>query len=305
MDRHSDKVYKYTEYAGVLAACSSRMLTQPFDVLKVRLQLQIEPIKSADSSKYQSIFHSIRTIYKEERLRAFWKGHVPSQVSAVLHGFIQFGVYSRLSDAMKRTKTFENHPKLQNFLCGFLSGSAALTAVTPIDIVKTRLIAQDPGKGYGNLIDGLRLICKEEGFRGLYRGYIPSLIEYGPMVGGQFMFYNFFGDLLGYLFKQQNGQLPVYLLFAAGSLSGITMKVIVYPADLVKKRLQIQGFAENRKGFGQHVTCANMTSCFREIIRNEGLLGCYKGMTPAVLKSSITVATYFTFYDLFLTFLNQ
>jgi solute carrier family 25 thiamine pyrophosphate transporter 19 len=36
-----------------------------------------------------------------------------------------------------------------------------------------------------------------------------------------------------------------------GSLAGLVAKVVVYPLDLSKKRLQVQGFEEARLHFGR------------------------------------------------------
>lgn len=37
----------------------------------------------------------------------------------------------------------------------------------------------------------------------------------------------------------------------AGSLAGIAGKLLTYPLDLSRKRMQLQGFQEARVGFGQ------------------------------------------------------
>lgn len=39
--------------------------------------------------------------------------------------------------------------------------------------------------------------------------------------------------------------------FSSGFLSGLMSKVLVYPLDLVKKRLQLQDFIHSRHGFGK------------------------------------------------------
>lgn len=48
---------------------------------------------------------------------------------------------------------------------------------------------------------------------------------------------------------------------------------MVYPMDLAKKRMQIQGFGEHRKNYGTHFSCNGMLDCFRITVRQEGLLG--------------------------------
>lgn len=56
-------------------------------------------------------------------------------------------------------------------------------------------------------------------------------------------------------------------------MAGFLSKVMVYPMDLAKKRMQIQGFAEHRKNYGFHFSCNGMLDCFRITVRQEGLLG--------------------------------
>ncbi|AJW17840.1 BPK_HP2_G0053590.mRNA.1.CDS.1 [Saccharomyces cerevisiae] len=56
--------------AGAIAGMPAAFLTTPFDVIKTRLQ--IDPRKG--ETKYNGIFHAIRTILKEESFRSFFKG---------------------------------------------------------------------------------------------------------------------------------------------------------------------------------------------------------------------------------------
>lgn len=56
-------------------------------------------------------------------------------------------------------------------------------------------------------------------------------------------------------------------------MAGFLSKVMVYPMDLAKKRMQIQGFGEHRKNYGAHFACNGMLDCLKTTVRQEGLLG--------------------------------
>lgn len=68
-------------------------------------------------------------------------------------------------------------------LCG-IGGSLACglthTAITPLDLVKCRL--QVDSAKYKNLINGFKVTLKEEGRKGLYRGWAPTAWGYSAQV---------------------------------------------------------------------------------------------------------------------------
>ena len=67
-------------------------------------------------------------------------------------------------------------------------------------------------------------------------------------------------------------------------MSGIVSKVLLLPFDVVKKRLQIQGFEEARMSFGEVKRYSGMLDCFTRIVKDEGATGLFKGFGPSVLK---------------------
>lgn len=63
------------------------------------------------------------------------------------------------------------------------------------------------------------------------------------------LIYNNFDSVL--VSNKTENKLPIYGTLSCGSLAGICSKFMIYPLDVAKKRLQIQGFESSRKGFGK------------------------------------------------------
>ena len=72
-------------------------------------------------------------------------------------------------------------------LGGILSCGITHTALTPLDLVKCR-IQVDPGKFKG-IFSGFSVTYKEDGMRGLGRGWAPTCIGYSLQGLGKFGFY--------------------------------------------------------------------------------------------------------------------
>ena len=75
---------------------------------------------------------------------------------------------------------------------------------------------------------------------------------------------------------------------ACGAISGMASKILLLPFDVIKKRLQIQGFEQARQSFGQVKVYTGMSNCFWTIISDEGISGLYKGAAASVLKVSLS-----------------
>lgn len=87
---------------------------------------------------------------------------------------------------------------------------------------------------------------------------------------------------------------------ACGALSGVISKTVVYPLDMVRKRLQIQGSEQQRSiaGNASRGSAAPTTvwKCMVHIVRQEGYLALYKGLLPGILKAApASAVTFFVF----------
>ena len=86
----------------------------------------------------------------------------------------------------------------------------------------------------------------------------------------------------------------------AGSISGALSKLVVYPLDTVKRRLQAQALVLSTDGINSnnhfHQCYRGMWDCFVTIYRREGYAAFYRGMVPSVLKTTISTSLSFALY---------
>ena len=66
---------------------------------------------------------------------------------------------------------------------------------------------------------------------------------------------------------------------------------------MVKKRLQVQGFAHARKAFGETHHYTGFLNCISTISRKEGVLGLFKGLSPSLVKAVVTAGVSFCVYE--------
>jgi len=155
---------------------------------------------------------------------------------------------------------------------GILSCGITHTAVTPLDLVKCR-IQTNPAK-YKSVFNGFSVTLKEEGVRGLGRGWAPTCIGYSLQGLGKFGLYEafkiFYADLLG---DELSYTWRTSLYLAASASAEFFADIALCPLEACKVRIQTQA------------GCAKeLRTVFPQILRTEGFAGLYKGISPLWMR---------------------
>ena len=144
---------------------------------------------------------------------------------------------------------------------------------------------------YNSLLGAVREIRRDEGWKGFFRGIGPGVGQIVPFMGIFFATYENLRVSMAHLNMPWGSGTAT-----AGVIASVLAKTAVFPLDLVRKRIQIQGPTRNRYAHGNVPEYKSATRAIAMIARAEGLRGLYKGLPIALTKaapaSAITVWTY-------------
>ncbi|XP_065017101.1 mitochondrial phosphate carrier protein 3, mitochondrial-like isoform X2 [Musa acuminata AAA Group] len=151
---------------------------------------------------------------------------------------------------------------------GIASCGLTHTAVTPLDLVKCNMQI-DPAK-YKSISSGFGVLLKEQGFRGFFRGWVPTLLGYSAQGACKFGFYEYFKKYYSDIAGPEFASKYKTLIYLAGSASAeVIADVALCPFEAVKVRVQTQpGFARG------------LSDGLPRFVKSEGALGLYKGIVP-------------------------
>lgn len=183
------------------------------------------------------------------------------------------------------------------FVSGGLSGITSAAATYPLDLLRTRLSAQRNAMYYRGIWHALETICREEGFRGLYKGLQATLLGVGPSIAISFAVYE---SLKSYWQSQRPNDSTSAVTLTCGALSGVASSTATFPLDLVRRRMQLEGAAGHACVHRNGILCT-----FRHIFRTEGLRGFYRGILPEYFKVVPGVGIAFMTFETLKTLLSH
>lgn len=283
--------------AGAASGAVTRLVCQPLDVAKIRLQLQSE---LGAARKYRHIGELLLKMTREEGLSSLWKGHVPAQLLSVTYGLASFAVFESLASSLTSEEENTQYRALVHFVAGSVGGCVGTLASFPCDVVRTRLVAQQASV-YTGTRDAVAQLYASGGLGAFYRGFVPACLSVAPQSGLQFGLYSLLTQAIGgwALVTSDRGVTSISTRgsLVCGAMAGMATKTILYPLDVVKKRIQVSGWTAGREGLGATPAYSSMRSCFLSIIRVEGARSLYRGFTPALIKAMTTTSIHFTAYE--------
>ncbi|KAJ5273643.1 mitochondrial thiamine pyrophosphate transporter [Penicillium angulare] len=289
---------RQTVLAGGIAGLISRFCIAPLDVVKIRLQLQIHSLSdpashaSIEGPVYKGTLSTMRAIVRQEGITGLWKGNIPAEMMYVCYGALQFTAYRTTTQFLAELDPYRLPPSLESFISGAAAGATATATTYPLDLLRTRFAAQGPEQIYTSLRSSINEIARQEGPAGFFRGCSAAVIQIVPYMGLFFTAYEGFRPIMSRVDQLPFGTGDA----AAGVVASVLAKTGVFPLDLVRKRLQVQGPTRTRyvhrnipeyRGVGKTITM---------ILRTQGVRGLYRGLTVSLLKaapaSAVTMWTY-------------
>ncbi|XP_044533837.1 phosphate carrier protein, mitochondrial isoform X1 [Gracilinanus agilis] len=157
-------------------------------------------------------------------------------------------------------------------LGGIISCGTTHTAVVPLDLVKCRMQV-DPQK-YKGIFNGFSITLREDGVRGLARGWAPTFIGYSMQGLCKFGFYEAFKVLYSNILGEENSYLWRTSLYLAASASAeFFADIALAPMEAAKVRIQTQpGYANT------------LREAAPKMFKEEGLFAFYKGVAPLWMR---------------------
>ncbi|KAF9012674.1 mitochondrial carrier domain-containing protein [Cyathus striatus] len=281
--------------AGGMAGACEALVCQPLDTIKVRMQLS----KSgrAPGTKARGFIATGIFIVKRETPLALYKG-----LGAVLSGivpkmairFASFETYKGWLADKETGKTSVGNI----FIAGLGAGtSEAVAVVTPMEVVKIRLQAQqhslaDPMEAprYRNAGHAVYTIVREEGIATLYRGVSLTALRQATNQGANFTAYQEIKKV-AHKFQPELTDLPSYQHMIIGLISGAMGPFSNAPIDTIKTRLQRATAIPGQSAFQR------IAAIGADMWKTEGVRSFYKGITPRVLRVAPGQAIVFAVYE--------
>ncbi|KAE9588853.1 putative mitochondrial carrier domain-containing protein [Lupinus albus] len=240
IEMYSPAFYAACTAGGILSCGLTHMTVTPLDLVKCNMQI--------DPAKYKSISSGFGVLLKEQGVKGFFRGWVPTLLGYSAQGACKFGFYEFFKKYYSDIAGPEYATKYKTLI--YLAGSASAEviadiALCPFEAVKVRVQTQ-PGFARG-LSDGLPKFVKSEGTLGLYKGLVPL---WGRQIPYTMMKFASFETIVELIYKHAiprpksecSKGLQLGVSFAGGYIAGVLCAIVSHPAD------NLVSFLNNAKG---------------------------------------------------------
>ncbi|KAJ2601139.1 Mitochondrial oxaloacetate carrier protein [Coemansia sp. RSA 1722] len=305
--KKSDSIL-FAWFAGSLASCGAVTFTNPFEVVKTRLQLQGELARATPNmvKPYHNVAQAFWVIGRNEGIRGLQKGLGPGYMYQIMLNGTRLGFYEPVKNILYSVFTGHSSDGQKqviplNVAAGGLCGMAGAALGSPFFLVKTRMQSASDFAAVGfqhrykSSLDGLRRIWSEGGVRGLYRGMDAAMMRAGAGSSVQLATYDhfksFFSTRLAHRGLDGNSMATHFL---ASMVTGFFVCLVMNPFDVVSTRMYNQKAGANGHGGALY---KNPLQCFYKTVTTEGLFSLYKGFLAHYLRLGPHTILMFVFME--------
>ncbi|CAJ2502777.1 Uu.00g101710.m01.CDS01 [Anthostomella pinea] len=189
-------------FCGGIAGITSVFLTYPLDIVRTRLSIQsasFAALSSTPRDQLPGMWSTLAMMYKNEGgIPALYRGIIPTVAGVAPYVGLNFMTYEFVRKYLT-PEGDQNPSAARKLLAGAVSGAVAQTCTYPFDVLRRRFqINTMSGMGYQykSIGDAIRVIIKQEGPRGLYKGLIPNLLKVAPSMAANWLSFEVTRDFL-------------------------------------------------------------------------------------------------------------
>ncbi|KAK2653066.1 hypothetical protein Ddye_012922 [Dipteronia dyeriana] len=280
--------------SGALAGAMTKAILAPLETIRTRMVVGV-------GSK--NISGSFVEVIEQQGWQGLWAGNAINMLRIVPTQAIELGTFEYVKRAMTSAQEKWSRtecPKVQigpvslNFSLAWISpvamaGAAAGISSTlvchPLEVLKDRLtVSRDV---YPSLSIAISKIYKDGGIGAFYAGLSPTLIGMLPYSTCYYFMYETMKK--SYCKSKNKKSLNRPEMLMVGALAGLTASTISFPLEVARKRLMVGAL----KG-----KCPpHMAAALAEVIREEGLMGLYRGWGASCLKVMPASGITWMFYE--------
>lgn len=261
-----------------IAAVVSKTAAAPIERVKLLIQNQDEMLKTGRlKTPYTGVIDCTKKVLATEGVGPFWRGNLANCLRYFPTQALNFAFKGKIKSFFKSQKGEPFATRLaKNCAAGGLAGAMSLCVVYSLDFARTRLAADnkaaDGSRQFSGLADVYRQILKQEGVRGLYRGFAISCVGIVIYRGFYFGLYDSFEPVI-----KRYGDNLVYK-FALGYAVTVSAGLLSYPIDTIRRRMMMTS--------GEGVNYKGSFDCAAQIIKKEGFTSLYKGAGANILRGA-------------------
>ncbi len=174
-----------------------------------------------------------------------------------------------------------------DFFAGGVAGAVSRTAVAPLERLKIMFMVSGDRLKNVSVLEALKMLSKEEGFRGFFRGNGANVVRIFPFSAIQLSSYPIFKSMF-----TDNDKVPItpFGRFWCGVFSGVLATFFTYPLDFIRCRLSMQSSSQ--------MVYKGVVDGLMKVAREEGFLRLYTGLVPTLVGIVPYAGIQLSVYDL-------
>ena len=281
--------------AGAAAGIVGTVLGFPLDTLKSHMQFHQSP----------SMLTTARVLYREGGLLSFYRGISAPLVSLVLLNTLNFSTYATMRARFGLKKDEEVRGLDDTIRCAAAAacvGPLSALISTPFELIKTQMqlnLKSESSVGTNttlrtrsSVMHAMHLV-RVHGPRVLYYGYGVNMVREIVFLSTYFTVYENVKSLLMRLISVPSVAVPI-----AGGVSGAAGWLISFPLEAIKVKIQGMKYLSPDDRPPSAATVA------RQVLKSNGFLGLYTGVTPSIARAFLVSASRFSAYEVTLSVLR-